>query len=235
MKLKVVSYNIFHCENYWSEKIEFDNFAQTMKSFDADVIALNEVHGEGVDEEYQEQAKILGEKIGYNYYFAKACDIDGPNPFGNAVLTRLPIKKIENVPIPDPEPKAYDGYYETRCILKMTVDTTPEVTFYITHFGLNPDEQDNAVKTLLENLDSEYSVLMGDLNVKPDNKVLDRIREVLCDTAKEVTPELYSFPADKPDRKIDYIFVSKNIKTENFRVPEIILSDHRPVEAVIEI
>lgn len=235
MKMKVASYNILHCENFLTEKIEFDDFAKVIKSLDADVIGLNEVHGKGIDPEYEEQTQILGEKIGYDYYFAKACDIDGPNPFGNAMLTRLPIKEIKNIPIPDPDPKKYTMLYETRCILKMTVATDPEVTFYITHFGLNPDEQENALQTLFENLDSEYSVLMGDLNVRPDSDVIAKIKERLCDTAGETTPDIFTFPADKPNRKIDFIFTSDNIKTVSFNVPEIVLSDHRPVEAVLEI
>lgn len=236
MIIKAISYNIFHCADYYdNETINYDAFAKVIKSLDADVIALNEVHGEGDDPEYDEQAKILGEKTGYNYYFAKATDIDGNNPFGNAVLTILPVKSFETIPIPDPEPQSYDGYYETRCVLKMVTDTQPQVTFFISHFGLNPDEQENAVKTVLENITDGYCVLMGDLNMRPDNKILAPIQKALNDTVSCADGEILSFPADKPDRKIDYIFTGEDIKVKSFRVLDIILSDHRPVEAVLEV
>jgi endonuclease/exonuclease/phosphatase family metal-dependent hydrolase len=43
-----------------------------------------------------------------------------------------------------------------------------------------------------------------------------------------------SFPSDKPDRKIDYIFVSPDIRVTYAEVPPIVASDHRPHIADIE-
>ena len=235
MKLKVTSYNILHCEDWLKEKIDYDAFAELIDSFGADVMGLNEVHGEGDWEEYDEQAQILGEKIGCNYYFSKATELDGTNPFGNAMLSRLPVKECVTVPIPDPDPKTGDEYYETRALLIMKTATTPELTFLITHFGLNDDEQQNAVKTVLENLPEENCVLMGDFNVRPDNRVLDPIRARMTDAADAMGVQPLTFPADKPDRKIDYIFVSNNIKVNSFKAEEVVLSDHRPVSAEIEV
>ncbi len=235
MKIRAASYNIYHCEDYRKEKIDYKAFAEVIKSFDADVIGLNEVHGEGELPEYEEQAKILGELTGYNYFFAKAADIDGPNPFGNAVLTRLPVKEFSVIPIPDPEIHEDDGWYETRCILKMVTATEPEVTFLITHFGLHEDEQRNAVKTFCENYVDNKCVLMGDLNVRPDNPMLDEIRARMDDTAEPFGKPFFSFIAHEPNRKIDYIFASRDITPLSFDVPEIILSDHRPVIAELEV
>ena len=235
MKLKVSSYNILHCEDFLKEVIDYDAFAEVIKAFDSDVIGMNEVHGQGSIEEYKEQAEILGKKIGYNYYFAKACELDGGNPFGNAMLSRLPVKECVTIPIPDPDPKGYDGYYETRCVLKMVTATDPEITFLITHFGLNPDEQENAIKVVLDNIPEKRCVFMGDLNVYHGDKILDPIREALADTI-DAAPELpLTFPSDKPDRKIDYIFVSRDIKVNSFKAEQVVLSDHLPVSAEIEV
>lgn len=235
MKLKISSYNILHCEDFLKEEIDYDAFARVIGEINPDVIGMNEVHDKGDWEGYDEQAEILGKKLGMNYYFAKATELDGTNPFGNAMLSRLPIKECVTIPIPDPDPKGYDGYYETRCVLKMVTDTDPEITFLITHFGLNPDEQENAVKVILENLPNERYVLMGDLNVKPDDKVLAPIRARFKDTADENSMEPFTFPSDKPNRKIDYIFVSEDIKVNSFVAEDVVLSDHRPVSAEIEV
>lgn len=235
MKIKVASYNILHCEDYRKKEIDFQAFADVIKSFDADVIGLNEVHGKGELPEYEEQAKILGELTGYNYFFAKAADIDGPNPFGNAVLTRLPVKEFSVIPIPDPEIQQDDGWYETRCILKMVTATDPEVTFLITHFGLHDDEQENAIKTFCENYVDKKCVLMGDLNVRPDNPILDEIKKRMNDTSAPFKKPFLTFIAHEPNRKIDYIFASRDITPLSFDVPEIILSDHRPVVAELEV
>lgn len=236
MKIKVASYNIYHCEDYRKEKIDFDAFAETIKSLDADVIGLNEVHGQGELEEYTEQAKILGKKIGYNYFFAKATELDdGHNPFGNAVLTRLPVKEFSIIPIPDPENPTGSYWYETRNILKMVTDTDPQVTFLITHFGLNDDEQENAIKTFCESYVDERCVFMGDFNARPEHPILTEIKKRMNDTSEPFDKPFLTFPAHAPNRKIDYIFASRDIKALSFEVPEIILSDHLPVVAEIEV
>ena len=173
--MKIATFNIQHCENFNTEKIDFDAFAAYILSFDADIIGLNEVRGKGRSHDYEAQAAILAEKTGYDFYFAKATEIGEGNPYGNAVLTRLKIKNAETVPIPDPAVPAYDGYYETRCLLKLTLED-PALTVLITHFGLNPDEHENAVKTIAANIPEESCILMGDLNVTPDNAVLDPVR-----------------------------------------------------------
>ena len=233
MQIKVSSYNILHCEDFLKEKIDYELFAETIDKFNSDVVGLNEVHGEGPCDEYDEQAEILGKKIGCGYYFSKATELDGNNPFGNAVLSRLPIKSCTTIPIPDPDPKTGDGYYETRALLKMTTNTNPELTFLITHFGLNEDEQFNAVKTVLDNIPEKNCILMGDFNVKPCNKILDPIREQMIDAAKDTEP--FTFPSDKPNRKIDYIFVSNDISVKSFYTEDVVLSDHLAVSAELKI
>lgn len=82
---------------------------------------------------------------------------------------------------------------------------------------------------------SDRCVLMGDFNVEPDNLVLQPIKEKLFDTAKEFDFPKFSFPSDVPNVKIDYIFVSKDIKVKAADIPNIIASDHRPHTAIIEI
>ncbi len=234
MKLKVASFNIYHCEDFLNKKIDFDAFANLIKSLDADIIGLNEVHGNGEDEEYTSQTEELASRLGYHGFFAKATDIDGENPFGNAVLTRKAIKSVEVIPIPDPNPKTGKDLYETRCLLKLKLQN-PQLTVLITHFGLNRDEHINAVKTVLSNYEKEKCIFMGDLNVRPDNDVLKPIYEVFTDCASVSDKELLSFPSYEPDRKIDYIFATPDIKILNFEIPAKILSDHLPVTAEIEL
>ena len=137
--------------------------------------------------------------------------------------------------IPDPEIKKYDGYYETRCLLKATIDVRNGLHVLVSHFGLNPDEHENAVETVVSNMPKEHCVLMGDFNMEPDNQILNPIMQSLQDTAKVFSTYKLSFPSDTPKEKIDYIFVSKDLKVEYADIPEIISSDHRPHVATIEL
>lgn len=229
-----MSFNTQHCMNYITRKIDFDVMAEAIKKCVPDIVGLNEMRDEGTDPEYENQVEILSELTGLkNHYFAEAIAFDGVNPYGNGLLSKYAIKSAETITIPDPNPKKYDGYYETRCILKVKLEN--DVTIMSVHFGLNPDEAENAVKTILENVENEKCILMGDFNVTPDNEVLNPIREKMKDTACCFKAPLLSFPSDKPEMKIDYIFVSQDIEIINADIPEIIASDHRPHIAEIEL
>lgn len=201
----------------------------------ADVIGLQEMRDESEDEEYEAQTKIIAEKLGFYYYFAEAIRFDGKNPYGNALISRYPIISAETILIPNPVVPEYDGYYETRCLLKARIDVDDGINVLVSHFGLNPDEHRNAVQTIAANISLERCVLMGDFNVEPDNPVLQPIMEKLHDTATEFDLPKFSFPSDVPNVKIDYIFVSKDIMVSSADIPEVIASDHRPHTATIEI
>lgn len=234
MAITVMSFNTQHCMHFRTRKIDFDAFAEEIRRYNADIIGLNEIRDKGEDSEYQAQAKILAEKLGYYYYFAKAVDFDGVNPYGNAILSRFPIISAETILVPDPETPAYDGYYETRCLLKAKIDVWGGIDVCVIHFGLNPDEQVNAVNTVLAHIGEEKCILMGDFNVTPENSLLTPIRERMYDTAELFNRELWSFPSDNPTIKIDYIFTSRDMKVRAADIPADIVSDHRPYVAVVE-
>ncbi len=235
MNIKLMSYNTQHCLNFVTREIDFDIMANTIRKCGADIVALQEIRGEGPHPEYQQQAEILAEKLGFYSYFAEAIKFDGINPYGNALISRYPILDVETIMVPDPDPKTGDLYYETRCLLKAKIDVGQGLTVCATHFGLNVDEQKNAINTVLENIEPENCVLMGDLNVTPDNKLLLPIRERLFDTAEKFEKECFSFPSNNPVRKIDYIFTSRDITVVDADIPQIVSSDHCPHLATIKI
>ena len=224
--MKIMSFNTQHCKNYITQKIDFEVMAKAIKDCDADIVGLNEIRGKGIHPEFTAQTEMLSTLTGLNnHYFAKAIKFKW-GPYGNAFISKYPIVKSETIPIPDPKVKRYDGYYETRCILKVTLSNGLRVL--VTHFGLNPDEQENAVKTVLENLENEKCVLMGDFNLTPDNGLLNPIKAKMIDTADFFIDKKSSFPSDNPNRKIDYIFVSPDINIVSADIPPIVASDHRP-------
>lgn len=230
--MKIMTFNTQHCLDFLNQKIDFNVMANAIKKENPDIVGLNEMRDEGPAEDYQAQVKILSELTGmHHYYFAKAIEWDG-NPYGNGLLSKIPFKSLETIPIPDPKVRHYNGYYETRCLLKAVLQNG--VTVLVIHFGLNPDEQINAVNTVLENIADKKCILMGDFNVTPDDVVLNPIRERMTDTAELIIGNTLTFPSDKPDRKIDYIFVSRDIEVVSAEIPETIASDHRAHTTVIK-
>lgn len=223
--MKIMSFNTQHCLNFLEQKVDYDIMARAIEAVGADIVGLNEMYDEG--SAFGAQTQKLSEKCSLkNHYFAKACELDNEGAYGNGFLSRYKIVEARTILIPDPEPRAYNGYYETRCILKARLENG--YTVLVVHFGLNPDEQKNAVKTILEHLENEKCILMGDFNITPDNPLLAPLKERMRDTSIGFCENKPSFPSDKPRIKIDYIFVSPDIEVVSADIPKIIASDHRP-------
>lgn len=229
---KLMSFNTQHCQSYLTSKIDYPLFAKALADLSPDVVGLQEIRGKGSLPDYEAQTEILAELTGMKYcFFAKAIDFGENNPYGNALLSKIPIVSAETVPIPDPKPRKYDGYYESRCLLKARLENG--LLVLVTHFGLNPDEQENAVNTILSHIENEKCVLMGDFNVSPDNPVLAPIRERMTDLATAFDTQKFSFPSDNPTVKIDYIFASRDLEIVHADIPSLVVSDHRPHTAEI--
>lgn len=231
--MKIMTFNTQHCLNYVERKIDFQIMANAILKCGADIVGLNEMRSQGENPEYTYQTEALSKLTGLpHYYFAKAIDADGgKNPYGNAMLSRYPIVSAQVIPVPDPPTRVEGKMYETRCLLKAKLENG--LTVMVIHFGLNPDEAENAVATVVENLESEKCILMGDFNVDPDDPVLLPIREKMKDAAEKFAEPRLSYPSDVPERKIDYIFVSPDIEIEAADIPAIVASDHRPHTAEI--
>ncbi len=233
--MKIMTFNTQHMADYYGDgQVNFQKYADYILSEAPDVVGLNEIRSSGAAWDYRNQTAHLAALTEMPFsYFAAAISFPGWGPYGNALLSKLAIVEAKTVPIPDPEPKRYDDYYETRCVLKAKLENG--VTVLISHFGLNPDEHENAAKTVAELIEDEKCILMGDFNVLPDSYILDPIRARMKDTADVFMKPLLSFPADAPDRKIDYIFVSRDIEVVSADIPALVLSDHRPYIAELVI
>ena len=157
--MKIMSFNTQHCLNYVTREIDFDVMARAILDCGADVVGLNEMRGLGTVEEYKEQVEILARLTGMPYfYFGKAIDMVG-GPYGNGLLSKIPMVSAKTVSIPDPHPRKYNDYYETRGVI--VAELAGGITVLVSHFGLNPDEQENAVSTVMGALSEERCILMG--------------------------------------------------------------------------
>lgn len=236
MQITFMSYNTQHCLNYITREIDFAIMADTIRNCGADIVGLQEMFDLGETEEFTTQTKVLAEKLGFYHYFAQATKLEGGKyPYGNGILSRYPILAAETVIIPDPMVRTGKRYYETRCLLKARIDVAGGLDVLVTHFGLNPDEQENAVNTVVANLPKEKCVLMGDFNVRPDSQRIAPIRQRLYDTAELFDAPKDSWPSDTPRVKLDYIFTTKDLQVISADIPNIVSSDHRPHIAAIQL
>ena len=235
--MKIMTFNVLHFEDYQNKKIDIGLFAEAIKAQNPDVCGLNEVRGEGPLEGYTDQTNAIGDALGCNRYFAQAIMVDGTSPYGNAFVTKYAIKSAETIAIPDPIFKYEIGKYESRCILKAVVDANgKDVLVLVCHMGLALGERKNAVKEICRIVDSTDMpiILMGDFNALPDSKELKPLYERLEDTDSYADVKgKFTFPSDRPNIKIDYIFF-RNLRCKSVKTIEEVVSDHLPIVAEFE-
>ncbi|MBQ9880225.1 MAG: endonuclease/exonuclease/phosphatase family protein [Clostridia bacterium] len=219
-ELTLMTFNVLHFEDVNTGRVDIGAYADFIRESAAAFVGLNEV--------YEDQLAELAGKLGWASFFACGCEIGGRR-YGNGIVSRLPLTCARAVPIPDPKERAYGGYYETRVLLLCDAQAGGEkLHIAVTHFGLNPDEQENAVRTALANVLPERQILMGDLNMLPGDPILAPVFEKMTDTAPLLGENIFSFPSDAPDRKIDYVFVSSDLTPLSAEIVPLALSDHRP-------
>lgn len=249
MKLKIMTYNIAGGRDFSDPNakpvVNPEACIAVIREEAPDICGLNEVDYKLPRSGRIKLAEHIGNALGYESAFAPAVTW-APGTYGNGFVSKYPIKEVEIFPIPDPLDRSEPTYYETRVILHTVVDFDgKEADIFVTHFGLARAEAENAAKTLVGLIKdaSRPVILMGDFNLLPEDPILTPIRELLRDTF-DVYPKQddFTWPSYrdimKPGerlQKIDYIFVSHDIKVNSVTIPAPHASDHKPYIAEIEL
>ena len=124
--LRVVTLNIWNRGGPWEERLAA--IRAGIAELDADIVGLQEVlrpsEGEGLD-----QAKLIGEELGYHIAYGMASET-GNIQFGNAALSKYPITRSEVFPLPPFEAA------DSRSLLFSELDTPfGAVPFFVTHLS----------------------------------------------------------------------------------------------------
>jgi endonuclease/exonuclease/phosphatase family metal-dependent hydrolase len=97
-------------------------------------------------------------------------------------------------------------------------------------------QQSGAILDLLE-VETGPTLLTGDLNALPDSPEMVMLRDAgLSDTLDllGISPG-YTFRADNPVRRIDYIWLSPSLTALDADIPRSTASDHLPIVATIDL
>lgn len=231
MNLIAMTYNIQSGRDL-ARNLNIGHAASVIRSVQPDFVVLNEVRSHTQDVGDVNQAWELGRLTGYYPVFGRSIDVSG-GEYGNALLTRLPLIESEVVHIPDPVRESDKAWYEHRSVLRGVLEADGRrITVLGSHFGLTPEEARSAVDTVLSLVERAGTplILMGDFNLRPDDVLLRPLMDLLIDTAQGCeSPK--TFPSDQPREKIDYIFVSKDVKVLSLESQNTQMSDHRPLIA----
>jgi endonuclease/exonuclease/phosphatase family metal-dependent hydrolase len=152
-----------------------------------------------------------------------------------ALLSKLPVISFTNRPIArlstqeaNPRPTPMPGLLDAMIDVHGT-----SVRVFDTHLDYRADPAVRA-QQVAEMLDyigtpSVPTILLGDLNATPDAVELQPLFARLRDTWPSSAGSGFTYPAEAPRKRIDYVLVSRHFGVRSAAVPATVASDHRPV------
>ncbi|HWP41867.1 MAG TPA: endonuclease/exonuclease/phosphatase family protein [Blastocatellia bacterium] len=228
--IRVMTYNIHHGEGA-DGRLDLNRIAEVILSQRADIVALQEVD-RGVERTARRDIIAeLAALTGMNYAFGKNIDYQGGD-YGNAVLTRYPILRQEN------------HHYkmmrqgEQRGLLQVVLKADGKQLLLLnTHLDYRRDDAErlsnvDEIRQIRERYKGLPAILCGDLNDTPGSRTHRKLEEILVDAwARIGKGEGFSYPSTQPQKRIDYVLVSKGkaFAPAGAWVVESPASDHLPV------
>jgi len=235
-EITVMSYNI-HTGKGMDGDFSLERIAGEIQKAGADITGLQEVDRQTLRNPLDEPA-ILEDLTGQSCVFSRNLDFQG-GEYGIAVLTRFPILDRRSIHFPVIEGR------EPRGALAVKIKPThsgSHLWFVTTHLGTDRTgrEQESQVKALIEWTsgfgDGAPVLITGDFNQEPHSPAIRIMEEGYTDLWKVCGEgEGFTFNAETPIRRIDYLFVRKGALEDCSKafVPTSTASDHRPLAARI--
>lgn len=233
--IRVLTYNIHHGAGT-DGIIDLERIAGVIRSTSPDVVSLQEVDNMVARSNNVDQATELARMTGMHHVFGASIKL-GKGHYGNAVLSRFPIKNHEIIPLPGNEKRS------ALCASLQINQDSPgkQILFIATHLGLDSKSRvDSAplINNFIQRKENELlpAIFAGDLNAKPGSPAMMAFMKNW--NMGESQENILSFPAVKPRIQIDYILFRPAhrwnvIEARSVEAP--LASDHSPVLAVIEL
>lgn len=233
--LHVMSYNIHHGEGL-DRKVDLARIARLITEARADLVGLQEVDRGCERTQRRDFPAELAQLTGLQVVFERNIVYQGGD-YGNAVLSRFPIKRSQNT------------HYkmlrtgEQRGVLQLVLDVHGrDVLFMNTHVDFRPDDAERVMnagelKTIVGAAGHTPIILVGDFNSTPGSRMHSMVKGFLADAWEQVGQGSgFTIPAGKPVKRIDYIFVSPgSVEPLRMDVLRSEASDHLPVLAELRL
>ena len=230
----VATYNI-HSGVGADGVLDLERLGRVLEETGAEVVALQEVDRCREDSGHVDQAAWFAERLGMEMAFGANLDLDPPGAgqrrrqYGTALLSRHPIASHGNTPLPR-FPRG-----EQRGLLETVVDIAGHrVRVLVTHLQHdNAQERLAQVDAVLAHPDTGLpTILLGDLNARPDSAEYSRITSAYDDVWAAVGHGPgYSVHALAPRERIDYVLTRAGVRPVSAHLVRTPASDHLPVVA----
>ena len=220
-------------------KPNLDDVGSLVKEKKPDLVLLQEVDRNTNRSGHVDQVAELARLTKYDSAFSPSLFAYDGGQYGIAVLSRETIGYHMTVPLPvRPVQTRAGGSHEPRVAL-LAVAEVGDATWRAMNAHLDPAENGGRaqeVAALIEAIRSQEAagtplIVGGDLNSTPDNPVLQALRAAgLHDAWAECgSGDGFTFPADQPAKRIDYVWLPAGITCTSAQVLDSRISDHRPL------
>ena len=233
--IRVMTYNI-HVGVGMDKKLDLARIAGVINQQHPDLVGLQEID-RGVErtqriDEIAELAKLTK----MEYAFAFNLKYQG-GQYGVAILSKSPILATDHHLYLNTREAERRGFIRAEVRIGGRL-----INFVTTH--LDYQYEDGRVYETQQLLAAMKDVrgpliVVGDFNDVPAGGAYKLMRDVFDDAWSAARPadDGFSYPADKPAKRIDYIFMRQTdgIKAKRAWIPETLASDHVPVVADLDL
>jgi endonuclease/exonuclease/phosphatase family metal-dependent hydrolase len=252
-EIRVITYNIHKGEGM-DGKTDLLRIAKVLLSERPDIVALQAVDQNTGRSKGLDQAAAMGKLMGMKAVFSRAIEFNG-GAYGNAVLTKLPVRSEETVKLklfeqPNPE-RAEQRALQ---VVELGEKGSPGLLVLCTSLDYRPtnDERMASAKTineLIRKRGDELAILAGTLNFYPGFDVPRefakewKIAGVDSEGAKFLAEGIgkgprfqATYPSDRPTFSANYIMCRPAARWQVVElrvIEEKVASNHRPVLAVL--
>lgn len=231
--VRLASYNV-HGGVGRDGRRDVERIAAVIMEIGADVVGLQEVDSRHEPGERDSQLRALARATGMQAIAGPTLSAPG-GEFGNAVLTRLPLRTAHHC---DLSVRGREPRGAVEVVLDLArVEAPTALRVAVTHLGLRSFErrwQARRLATWLGERRAELSVLLGDFN---EWRPMSPVTRTLLGGGVMGAPR--SFPARAPLLALDRVFVQGPAKLRSVAVHQTplarVASDHLPVVAMVAV
>ena len=232
--LRIMTYNI-HVGVGMDKKLDLQRIADVINKEKPDLVGLQEVDRGVKRTEGKDEIAELAAMTRMDYAFAHNLDFQG-GQYGVAILSRSLLKNVDHRMFFNKREA------ERRGMLHVEVEVDRQtIHFVTTHLDYQyEDGREFETEQLLKILDDIKGpiIVVADMNDEPSGAAYKLMSTKFEDAwiGSRAKSDGFSFPADKPVKRIDYVFYqAENMKAKKAKIVETLASDHVPVVAELEL
>jgi endonuclease/exonuclease/phosphatase family metal-dependent hydrolase len=224
--VRVMDYNIhqgFNIKGF----LDLESIARVIENSGADVVCLQEVSRGWVINGSADTLLWLSDRLDMHYLFMPASDA----VWGNAVLSHYPLKLIKSGYLPQLGSPLRRSYLISEVELEGQ-ENINVMCVHIHHVKGEGAIREEQVEKILEEWDGlKRTAIMGDFNAEIYEPEIKKMYDAgLIDSQLELgEEEKLTWVHYEPYRRIDYIWVTKDLEISEVDVPYSTASDHLPV------